>query len=451
MLNLLRRHGIELHRATRAGTFGGTAVAAGDYVIRMDQPYRDFVKNLMEVQNFPENAPRPYDDVAWTLPLLYNITVHEVDDRAVFGAAMETVTADVVIPGSVRVAGRGAPQWWLVRYSASSHALPARHALRDVQFLAARSEFTVSGAGTFAAGTWLVPAPGVERARIEAWAARFGLEVIGTADAAVARVPVIRQDFPRIALLHTWRNTQDDGSVRYAFDTMGIPYDYVPEDRLREGGLRERYDVILFPDQGRSATARQIFEGVDPAQGPLPYMPSAEYPSLGVHSQSANTTGGMGFEGLAALRDFAHAGGTLIFEGSAATLPIEFGMVRGVSLRQTPQLFSPGSIVKGGVVDRAHPIAFGYDDEVPVFDRFGPYFAVTDRMRRNVVLRFAPADEVFMSGLVITRSQLGGHPAVISVPAGDGHIVLFGIRALHRNQTQGSFAFVWNALLNWQR
>jgi hypothetical protein len=451
MLNLLRRHGIELHRATRAGSPGGVAVAAGDYVIRMDQPYRDFVKNLMEVQNFPENAPRPYDDVAWTLPLLYNITVREVDDRAVFDLAMETVTADVAIAGSVRVVGRGAPQWWLVRYAASSHALQARHALRDIPFLAARDAFEAAGAGSFAAGTWLIPAASVERAQIEAWAARFGLEVVGTADAAVARMPVIRQDFPRIALLHSWRNTQDDGSVRYAFDTMGIPYDYVAEDRLRDGGLRERYDVILFPDQGRSATARQIFEGVDPAQGPLPYLPSEEHPSLGVHAQSANTTGGMGFEGLAALRDFANAGGTLIFEGSAATLPVEFGMVRGVSLRQTPQLFSPGSIVKARVADRAHPIAFGYDDEVPVFDRFGPYFAVTDRMRGNVVLRFAPADEVFMSGLVIARNQLGGHPAVISVPTGDGHIVLFGIRALHRNQTQGSFAFVWNALLNWQR
>ena len=27
--------------------------------------------------------------------------------------------------------------------------------------------------------------------------------------------------------------------------------------------------------------------------------------------------------------------------------------------------------------------------------------------------------------------------------------MLFGMRALHRNQTQGSFAFVWNAMLNW--
>jgi hypothetical protein len=460
LLSLLGRHGIELHRATRAGTFSGAnllaggsaevSVRPGDFVIRMDQPYRDFIKNLMEVQNFPENAPRPYDDVAWTLPLLYNVTVHEVNDRAVQQMALEPAEARITLDGAVRVAGRGAPQWWVVRYSASSHALQARHAIRNTPVFAAQVAFDVPGAGSYAAGTWLIPASSMTQQQAQQWARRFGLDVVGTSDAAVGRVAMHRQDFPRIALLHTWRNTQDDGSVRYAFDTMGIPYDYVPDDRLRQGNLRARYDVILFPDQGRSATGRQIFEGVDPSQGPLAYLPSAEFPSLGMHSQSENTTGGMGFEGLTALRQFAEEGGTIIFEGSASTLPIEFGMVRGVSIRTTTGLFSPGSIVRGRVANRAHPVAYGYDDEVPVFDRFGPYLSVPARMNSNVILRFAPTDRVFMSGLVAGRNQLGGQPAVVSVPVGDGHIVLFGIRALHRNQTQGSFAFVWNAMLNWQ-
>jgi hypothetical protein len=450
LLNLLARHGIELHRARAAASYGDVAVRAGDYVIRMDQPYRDFIANLLEVQRFPENAPRPYDDVAWTLPLLYNVTVHEVADRAVFDLAVEPVTASpIALPGSVRVAGRGSPQWWVVRYAASSHALQARHELSDVPFFAARAAFDVPGAGTFAAGSWLIPAQSLDRARLDAWAARFGLEAVGTAADVGASVALHRQDFPRIAVLHSWRNTQDDGSVRYAFDTMGIPYTYLSEDRLREGGLRDRFDVILFPDQGRSATGRQIFEGVDPRQGPLPYLPSPEYPSLGVHAQSANTTGGMGHDGLLELRRFVEAGGTLVAEGSAATLPIEFGFVRGVSLRQPQGLFSPGSIVRARVASRAHPIAYGYDDEVPVFDRFGPYLAVSDRMREHVVLRFAPTNDVFLSGLVVGREQLGGHPAVVSVPLGDGHVVLFGIRTLHRNQTQGSFAFAWNAILNW--
>jgi hypothetical protein len=447
MLNLLLRHGIEVQRATDDREFGGVRVRTGDYVIRLDQPYGDFARNLMEVQNFPENAPRPYDDVAWTLPLAYNVTVRPVGDPAVFDVPVERVSSAVAIPGSLRVAGRGAPRWWVVRYAASSHALQARHELRDVPFHAARERFEVPGAGTWQPGTWLIPADSVARERIEAWAARFGLEVVGTgASLDVARHA---QPFPRLAVLHSWRNTQDDGSVRYALDQMGVPYTYLPEDRLRDGALRERFDVILFPDQGRNASARQIFEGVDPRQGPLPYTSSPQFPSLGVHSSSENTTGGMGYEGLAALRDFVEAGGTLITEGSASTLPVDFGLARGVTLRTTPQLFSPGSFVRARVENRAHPITYGYADTVPVFDRFGPYLGASDRLTSNVVLRYAPANELFLSGLVAGRNQLGGQPAIISLPVGAGHIVLFGIRALHRNQTQGSFAFAWNAILNW--
>jgi hypothetical protein len=188
LLNLLQRHGVELHRARGSATFGDVGVRAGDFVIRMDQPYRDFIKNLMEVQDFPENAPRPYDDVAWTLPMLYNVTAHEVADRSVLDATFEPVSGAVVLPGSVRVAGRGAPEWWLVRYEASSHALPARHELRDVAFYAAREAFDAGGA-TWQPGTWLIPATGIERGRLDGWAAKYGLEVVGVNDARVRAVP----------------------------------------------------------------------------------------------------------------------------------------------------------------------------------------------------------------------------------------------------------------------
>jgi len=57
MVNLIQRQGIEVHRATDGGEFGGVAVAEGDFVIRMDQPYRNFVQTLMERQDFPEDAP----------------------------------------------------------------------------------------------------------------------------------------------------------------------------------------------------------------------------------------------------------------------------------------------------------------------------------------------------------------------------------------------------------
>ncbi|TVR52599.1 MAG: hypothetical protein EA421_13370 [Gemmatimonadales bacterium] len=454
MLNLLRSHGVEIHRAEAEMTFGegdeGISLRPGDFIIRADQPYGPYVRNLMEVQHFPEDAPRPYDDVAWTFPLLYNIEVLEVENREILEGAMTPVIDPVSIPGRVRdLSGRTAAAWWAVRYEASAHGLQARWELGADRPVYALREALERDEVDFGAGSWLLPLADFPEDEVSAWAERWGLEVAAVSEEAVEGLQRRRQTLPRIALLHTWQNTQDDGAIRFAFDTMEIPYAYLPEDRLREGDLRSRFDVILFPEQGRNAGARQIFEGLDPKDGPLPWEPHPDFPSLGMHSSTPDMTGGMGYEGLAALRDFVQTGGTLIALGSASTVPVEFGMVRGVSIRDPGGLFSPGSIVRGEAVQAQHPILWGYAAEFPVFDRFGPYLSVAQDQRENVILRYAPADRVFMSGLVLERQGLGGHPAVVSVPMGQGNIVLFGIRTLHRNQTRGSFALAWNAVLNW--
>jgi hypothetical protein len=478
MLNLLLAQGVELHRADADRAFGepeegrseeGTGadaprtdalqLRAGDIVVRADQPYGNLVRNLMEVQHFPENAPRPYDDVAWTFPLLHNVTVHEVDDPAVLEVAMTPVTAPVAPEARLRLGTsngegpeEGAADWWVVRHEASAHALEARWALGEaVPVWTARGELAFAGPDVepFGPGAWLIPAGELPLGELEAWAGRFGLEVVSATAGEVAGVERHRQTLPRIALLHSWRNTQDDGSVRYAFDTMGIPYTYLPEDRIGDMDLRASFDVILFPDQGRSASGRQIFEGLNPDDGPIAWEPHPDYPALGQISTTADMTGGMGYEGLLALRTFVEEGGALLALGSAATLPIELGMVRGVSLRSPSNLFSPGSIVRARAPNPGHPIVWGYDESFPAFDRFGPYLSVSSSRQEGVAVRFAPTSEVFMSGLVAGPSGLGGQPAVVSVPLGEGHVILYGIRTLHRNQTRGSFALVWNAVLNW--
>jgi hypothetical protein len=446
LLNNLRRQGIEVHRADGDGSFGDVAVRRGDYVVRMDQPYRNLVQTLMSVQNFPEDAPRPYDDVGWTFGYLYNVTASEIADSAVLRLPATQVDADILIPGAINI-GRGAT-WHAVHPRASAYALEARFQLHDVPLYAARDSIVIRGT-TLPAGTWLVRAADIDRDRLEGWAAQHGFAVTGLSDAQTTRVRRHRMSVPRIALLHSWRNTQDDGWVRYNFDRMGVPYTYLPEDRLRSTRLRDSFDVIVFPEQGRGSSAQAIFSGLDPKFSPLPYRPEIGYPSLGVHSETNDMTGGMGYEGLAAIRDFVDGGGTLITLGSATTLPVHFGLVRDISLADPQGLFVPGSVVQGRVTRAAHPIAWGYDEHVPLINRFGPYLNVPSSMDGRVVLRYGSVEELFLSGLVINRSALADRPAVVSVPVGQGNIVLFGFNPLHRYQTHGMFSLVWNAILHW--
>jgi hypothetical protein len=144
-------------------------------------------------------------------------------------------------------------------------------------------------------------------------------------------------------------------------------------------------------------------------------------------------------------------GGTLITLGSASTLPLEMGLVREVASAERGQLFVPGSIVRGTVERRTNPLAYGYGETLPLFHQFGPYLSVPSRQRGRTVLRYAPAAEVFMSGYVSHPAQLGGQPALVTMPVGEGQAVLFGFNPLHRFQSHGTFALVWNALLNWDQ
>ena len=418
------------------------AVAEGDYVIRMDQPYRNLVLTLMRKQEFPADAPRPYDDVAWTFPLMFGATAHPIADSAVLGLAM-TTAGEPSIPGSTS----GTGDWWLVPATGSAYAMAARLALGDTRVWALEDSVTIEER-TIAPGAWLIDADDLEPDEARAWASAHGLEVLGAGDEA-AEAPRHELDLPRIAVLHTWRSTQPEGWVRYTFDHFGIPYTYIADTELDDlGALRRRFDVIVFPDQG--GDARSIFQGLDPEDGPLPYRAREDAPSLGFPDATDDMTGGMGLEGLAALRDFVNAGGTFIGLRTAATLPVEMGLVRDVEIEDAPSgLFVPGSLVRGAVARPGHPLAYGYGEAPVLHHRFGPYMAVSDDLEdAAVVLRYAE-DDIGLSGLVQNGGRLAGDPALLSVPHGDGHWVLFGFNPLNRHQNFMDFGLVWNALMNW--
>jgi len=61
MVNDLRHQGVEIEVAPADATYGDVKVAAGDYIIRADQPYRTLVDLYFSLQNYPITNPIPYD------------------------------------------------------------------------------------------------------------------------------------------------------------------------------------------------------------------------------------------------------------------------------------------------------------------------------------------------------------------------------------------------------
>jgi hypothetical protein len=173
-------------------------------------------------------------------------------------------------------------------------------------------------------------------------------------------------DLPRIGYVHSWARTQDEGWVRAAFDTYGVKYTYFGDIKLRDGNLRQKFDVIVFPHVGGNAQA-QVAGLARTGKLPLPYRKSAETPNLGGIDEADDIRGGMGWEGLMELVKFVQQGGTHIVEGSTSTIFPEYNVTTGVTVESPDGLFVRGSVMRGVVADRRSPIAYGYDAQVPVY------------------------------------------------------------------------------------
>jgi hypothetical protein len=77
-----------------------------------------------------------------------------------------------------------------------------------------------------------------------------------------------------------------------------------------------------------------------------------------------------------------------------------------------------------------------------------PVNVIPPAARPRVVLRYANAPELLVSGLLDGGTELAQHAAVIDSPFGQGHVVLFSNNPMWRAETKGSYFLVFNAILN---
>ena len=472
--------------------------AAGSLIVRMDQPYSRLADALLDTQ-YVRGDERVYDDSGWTLGLARNLECRRIVNPDVLAVPMRPWRDDAPAAGAL------AGAVLVVANTADTDVVRFRTALPNVRMLVAEEE--IKGREPWPAGSVLVPLDG-HASDVAAALAKLRLR-----HAALAAMPAVATHelaLPRIALLHTWLSTRQEGWFRLAFEDLGIPYTYISTQQVAsDPELLSRFDVVVFPPA--DATPQQIVAGMPPGP-PLPWRKTALTPNLGV-DETDDMRPGLGAAGVARLAAFVERGGLLITVGDTARLAIDCGLARWVTVAETPGLKAAGSLLAADVTDRSSPVAYGYDASLPVYFDGAPVFAVGvfDRPEREsrrpsgrggahdpdvpqgrpyvapperptptpdeagfeppedyrvfaaaylprpadrprVIAAFAKrSDDLLLSGMLAGGDEIAGKAVVVDAPLGRGHVLLFGCNPMWRVSTQGTYALVTNAIFNFNR
>jgi zinc carboxypeptidase len=517
MINILIQQGVEVHRAKSDFAIDGKKLAKGSYVILLAQPYRANVKCLFEAQKYPDRrlypggpAEPPYDVAGWTLPMQMGVDYIEAGKR--FDAELEKVESanrQVSFKATAPDINRATSLTLYVSGAANNAFAFANEIFRspDGLTISRLKQAARVGDEDFPAGSFVIKIKvskdasnrkrsGEDRARI--------LAALGNLSSLVEKYDVdarfiIREDSPasiesvaqpRVALYRSWAPSMDEGWTRWTLEQFGFDYKNIYDADVRAGNLKEKFDVVILPDQ----SMQQIIAGNRAGSYPEQY------------------TGGIGDQGVAALQSFVEAGGSLICLDSASELAIKrfnLPVKNALEDARRDQFYAPGSIFRASI-DAQHPIAYGMPNEADLYfvsgsrrGRFGEpdlapapestpradsqprsdsqsrsdsqprsdsaspdstsrqssqrrgdanllvsafAFDITDPQRARSVARYVDGNPL-RSGWLLGPQFIAGKSALVDVTLGKGRVVLFGFRAQNRAQTWGTFKLLFNSIL----
>jgi hypothetical protein len=387
LLKVLKRQHVEIEQLSEAVTFAVPAEKRGDkpkeerfpvgsIVIRMDQPYSRAADALLDHQFWAAGDPQkhPYDDTGWSFSHLFNVKVVRVLDLTILKSKMTPLDDPSTLAG--KVSGSGAVL--AVANTGQISLLPLVYKLPGATVQVAEKSFDADGEH-FAAGSLLITNAadgGVTKVLhdLSLDASRLG---------ALPSVPVHAVSAPRIVFMHTWLGTQTEGWWRYAFDTAGVPFDYINTQTVaKQPDLRAKYDVIVFAPVGHASTL-EILNGIPLWNNPMPWQKSELTPNLGAIDSTSDIRPGLGYDGLAHLKEFVEQGGLLITCEDTARFAIDTGLAPGVSIAPQGDARVVGTVLNTVFVNREHPVAFGYGPGVPVISADGMAFNVSSLLGRT--------------------------------------------------------------------
>jgi hypothetical protein len=482
---------------------------AGSYIVRMDQPYARIADALLDHQYWSPDDPQktPYDDTGWTFGELFGVQVARVTDLKVLDVAMERVT-DIHAPGGVK--GDGAV--FAINNTAEPALATLRYKLKDRGVEAAEEPFESSGKkfnrGSFVMRN--ASRADLDRAAADLGLQAVALgsaPSVKTHPVRAARVAFVHT-WLSTQTEGWWRLALDDLKIPYDYistqaiakiDDLNGKYDVIlfppvgffSSPTAIINGMPTAWGNPLpwknTPETPNLVGKNDSTDDMRPGLGWDGLAKLQAFVEKGGVLLTATDTSRFAMEAGLVTGVSTHASermkivgsvvGTRIVDGAS---PIAYGYDEKVpAYCDNGPIFSISSIAGArgrrrlGSESHSRPTGRGTVDD-PDFTVGRPGVEapeeptseiweappVTDEQRRNgfrvippagrarVIFRYADQKDLLISGLVEGGNEIAQHPAVVDVPSGKGHVVLFSINPVYRGETRGTYSMVLNTILN---
>ena len=483
-------------------------VPAGSFVIRMDQPYSRIADALLDRQYWAPDDPQkhPYDDTGWCFSELFNLKVLRVKDPAVLTSKMEMVTDLGALSG--KLSGTGSVV--AVANTGQITLLPLMYLMKDAKFSIADKPFDSDGKH-FGAGTLLIagaqdegltpalkklsldgtrlsamPSTGTHEAKaprialMHSWSAtqtegwwRYAFDSVGIpytymSVQTVAKETDLRAKYDVIVFAPIGRSSSSDiinGTPKYgnalpwqktdltpnlglidstADQRDGLGYDGLVKLKkfVEQGGL-----LITCEDTSQFAIEMGLAPGVSVAAKGEARVVGSVLDTVFVSTTNPVTYG------------FGKSLPVMSSDGMAFNVSNTLGGRGGGRVLMDP--YSDRPTGRGSVDDSDVPQGRAPVEPEPL-TRSKPweprplneeqlrnnYSVIPAAERPEVILRFAEARGLLLSGLLDKGAPIAEHAIVVDAHLGQGNVLLFGNIPIYRGETVGSYPLVFNAMMN---
>jgi hypothetical protein len=482
---------------------------AGSFVVRMDQPYSRAADALLDRQYWAPDDPQkhPYDDTGWSFSELFNLKVVRITDAAILAAKMTRVDDPASLSGKVTGAGSVVA----VANTGQSSLLALVYRLKDAHVAVAEKAFD-SGRMHFGAGSLLISdvpdgalTPVLKELSLDAsrLAATPG---VPTHAAAAPRIAFMhtwqstqtegwwRYAFDHAGVPYKYISTQTaaaESDLRSKYDVIVFaPVGYATTQSIMNGtpmyGNALPWEKTeLTPNLGLLDSTADTRPGLGLAglehlrkfveQGGL-LITSEDTAQFAIDSGLA--------PGVSVQKSEARAVGTVLNTVFVAPDdPVAWGYGASVPVMSANGMAFNISNVQGrggygrtlmdpyaqrptgrGTMDDSDVVQGRKDVAPEPLVKQKAWEAKTlneEEMRNNpavipvalrpqVILRFADAKGLLLSGLLEHPESIAEHAMVVDAHVGEGNVLLFANNPVYRGETVGSYPLVFNAILNFQ-